>query len=288
MPPTAVKDSPAMPKAREGSILARAVPVTKMVTAPIKMSVYGKPKTGKTRFAATFPKPLLIVGAEDGTDSVKNKEGVTFLRVLTAKEKPPRESGAAFVRVDELPHLFAELADTGAYKTVVLDTANRLQDVNLANIMGLERTPEKGLGKAGKEQYILNSYQTKSLLSGILRLPCNVVVLSHEKDFNREGDSEVRTPSISSAVSDAVERLLNGDLSYVCQTFIRDEVAVTKEKHAGKEVEVETKTGKAEYCLRLGNHPHYVTGFRVPDGCTFPDVLPNPTYEKIAKLISGK
>lgn len=260
--------------------------MTSMTRPYMKVSIYGRPKTGKTRFACTFPKPLLLLGGEDGTGSVNKTPGVTFLRILAKKEKPPVESGSAFVRVDELPSLFLELQN-GAYKTVVLDTANRLSDVNLANIMGYERTPEKGLLKAGKEQYIANSYQTKTILSDLLALPANVVVLSHEKDFNREGDSEVRTPSMSSALSEAVERLLNGDIDLVGQMFIRDQRVVEEQEVAGTKVEVETNTGKPEYCLRLGSHPHYVSGFRVAEGLEYPEVLPNPTYTKIANILKG-
>lgn len=257
-----------------------------MSTGLIKMSVYGKPKVGKTRFLSTFPKPLLILGTEDGTESVRSVKGVTFIRVIAKNEKPP--SHGAYVRIDELPHLFNELRTDKYYQTTGLDTANRLSDTNLANIMGYERTPEKGLMRAGKDQYILNSYQTKTIISDLLSLPKNVVVVSHEKDFNRESDSEVRTPSISSALSEAVERLLNGDTDYVCQMFIRDQIVMQKPEGMENAVEVPMNTGKAEYCLRLGNHPHYVTGFRIAEGLTYPDVLVNPTYEKIVKILRGE
>lgn len=259
--------------------------VTKMATDVIKMSVYGKPKTGKTRFASTFPKPMLILGAEDGTESIRNTKGVQFLRVLAKGEKAV---GDNFVRIDELPSLFEELRNGSQFKSVVLDTANRLQDVNLANVMGWDKVPEKGLRRAGKEQYIANSYQMKTILSELLALPTNVVVLSHEKDFNRESDSEVRNPDISSALSEAVERLLNGDLSYVCQTFIRDETVEEENEVAGVKTVTRRKTDKAEYCLRLGNHPHYTTGFRIDEGLTFPDVLPNPTFDKIMAIRRGE
>lgn len=278
-----------MPIPVSSVILGRAVPVLLRQNKFIRMSVYGLPKTGKTRFAATFPKPLLILGSEDGTESIRRMAGVTFLRVLARNEKADDN---AVVRIDEMPFLFNELKGGTQYKTVVLDTANRLSDVNLANVMGHDRTPEKGLVKASKDQYIANSFQVKSLLSGLLSLHnvMNVVVLSHEKDFNRESDSESRTPSISASLSEAVERLLHGDMNYVCQTFIRDQV-VTKMEDVlgnGKVVEVQEKTGKAEYCMRLGDHPHYVTGFRIAEGLSYPDVLPNPTYDKIRAIIQGE
>ncbi len=36
----------------------------------VKFLGYGPPKTGKTRLACTFPKPMLLIGTEDGTKSV--------------------------------------------------------------------------------------------------------------------------------------------------------------------------------------------------------------------------
>lgn len=54
----------------------------------MKISVYGRPKTGKTRLSSTFPKPLLILGTEDGTESIKKVEGIDFIHVIYNKQEP--------------------------------------------------------------------------------------------------------------------------------------------------------------------------------------------------------
>jgi hypothetical protein len=48
-----------------------------------------------------------------------------------------------------------------------------------------------------------------------------------------------------------------------------------------------TRTGKVEYVLRVGPHPIYMTGFRRVhvDGEVMPDVIIDPSYNKILSLI---
>ena len=74
MPPIPKKESPnaVKQKFKPKSVMSRIVPVSEITHETVRMSLYGGPKTGKTRFACTFPKPLLIMGTEEGTASVRN------------------------------------------------------------------------------------------------------------------------------------------------------------------------------------------------------------------------
>ena len=42
-----------------------------------------------------------------------------------------------------------------------------------------------------------------------------------------------------------------------------------------------------EYCLRTEPHDVYMTKFRRPGGKDLPEVIVNPTYDKVKALIDG-
>lgn len=261
--------------------------MAKVSKGGIKISIYGRPKTGKTRLAATFPKPMLILGTEDGTASIRNVSGVSYLQVISSRVEEPK--GVPFVRLSELNTALEE-AKNSQYQTLVLDTASMLQDLVLADILGIEKLPaQKSWGLATKEQNQQNALQTKTLIREVLGFPRHVVIVAHERNFgNDDAGSEIRSPVVSSSLSESVGRYLNGEVDYICQTFIRDQVEYKDEVIAGEKVSVPMRTGKAEYCLRLGDHPVFTTGFRLTPGYELPEVLVNPTFAKIEKVIKGE
>lgn len=259
-----------------GSVLDNVVSVEEMPSTGIKMCVYGRGKTGKTSLACTFPKPLLLIGTEDGTKSVRSCKGVDFLRL------------GASSQIDEVA---SEILDT--YKSVVLDTAGGLQDMILKEILGLDDLPvEKSWGMAGREQWQSCGVQTKERLRALLDLAdkaeINVVIIAHERNFNDEGGSDLIFPTVGAALTPSTAGWLNGACDYLCQAFLREQTVTKNVKVAGKEGATMTqRTGKVEYVLRIGPHPIYMTGFRRVhvDGEVMPDVLVNPTYDKIEELI---
>lgn len=273
-----------------GSILNRVISVEKVDKGGLKISIYGRPKTGKTRLMSSFPKPLLILGAEDGTESIRNVDGVDFIRVIGDIAEVPEEYKDNYVRTSELSTLIPEIPNK--YKSVGWDTASMLYEIRLADILGLEELPtQKSWGLATRDQYGQVSLQVKTILRETLKLPINVVIVAHERNFSEEGggeSSELLTPVISSSLSPSVCRWLNGEVDYIAQCFIREETTERVSKIAGKETTVKSRTGKSEYCLRVGPHPCFVTGFRLPTGYELPDVVVDPSYEKINRILQGK
>jgi hypothetical protein len=189
--------------------------------------------------------------------------------------------------LDQLPALIEEIK-VSDYRTIAVDTASALSDLYLAQILGLAKLPEqKSWGMADRQQYAQQGLQLKTFLRMLLDLQQNIVITAHERNFNDEGGSDLIFPTVGSALSPSVAGWLNGAVDYVCQTFIR-EGFTTQTMTVGKEkIETQTKTGKAEYCLRIGPHPVYQTGFRLPPGYELPDVIVNPTFDKINKIIQG-
>jgi hypothetical protein len=249
--------------------------VDEMPDDGMKVTLYGRGKTGKTSLACSFPKPLLILGTEDGTKSVRTIKQVDFLRVTHSSQ------------VDEV------VAYQSEYRTIVLDTAGGLQDMIMKEILGLDDSPvEKSWGMAGREQWQSCGVQTKERLRVLLNLAdtagINVIIVAHERNFNDEGGSDLISPTVGAALTPSTAGWLNGASDYLCQTFIREQTVKKSVKLGSKgETSMVSRTGRAEYCLRVGPHPIYMTGFRRVhvEGEVMPDVIVDPTYDKIRKVI---
>ncbi len=258
------------------SVLSRIKPVS-MDEDGIRLSIYGRSKSGKTRLACTFPKPLLLIGTEKGTKSVSTVKGVDFVQIYKSEE------------IDQLAGLLRE----GKYRSAAIDQAGGLQDIILKEILGTDDLPiQRSWGMAQRDQWMACGAQTKERLKAILDLSLthslHVVVIAHERNFSEEGQSDLILPTVGSALTPSAAGWLNGACDYICQTYIREEVMIKKTKVGNSEIETRQPTGKLEYCLRVGPHPVYMTGFRLPEGTTLPDSIINPSYEKIAALIRGE
>lgn len=96
----------------------------------------GKPKSGKTLIAGSYPKPLLYVSVgNDGGGRVlftKYRSDVEkgLIKVKNLKNDPAIGGKIAKTSVEKLATLLAELRKPGAdkFKTIVIDTIGSLQD----------------------------------------------------------------------------------------------------------------------------------------------------------------
>jgi hypothetical protein len=257
------------------SAIQRIKSVASLSNRPLRMSLYGRPKVGKTRLCATFPKPILIIGTEDGTESIGAVKDVDMVVIK---------------HTDEVRDLVDHAISSKKWQTLALDNATQMQGMKLAELLGLDETPiQHARGAAMKVDNQEYSLQTKQVLNHMLRFPGHVVFTAHEKNHNEEGgSSELMLPSVTSAISKAVAGWLNGICSYVCQAFIREQMKL-EDIGDGSGTMLEKPTGKAEYCLRIGAHPIFWTGFRIPLGLELKqDVIVNPTFDKIMLAIQGK
>lgn len=258
----------------KSDILSQIVPLERHLQKSLKFSIYGNPKTGKTRLAATFPKPLLIFATEDGTASIRGMSGISVL--------PIKKSSTITEALSN---------DLSQFKTLVLDTASVLSDIILSEITGNRLViDQKSWGSATREQYGQLAVQMKILLRRLLSFPGNVVILSHEKNFGGDDEgisSDLITPVISMSLTGSVARWLGGQVDYICQTFIRQKEVVVSQKIGNQTIPTRKTTNQYEYCLRTGPHPIYTTGFRVGIGNQVPEVIVDPTYEKIRAVIEA-
>jgi hypothetical protein len=239
--------------------------------------------THNTRFASTFPKPLLVIGFEDGTESIIGTEGVQFVQLE---------------KTEELNTLIDGPIKAGDYATVVIDHATRMRDMRLAEIAGYKSVPvQNGWGMYTWDHYREAAGAMKLMLSRLFdlsnRTQMNTVIIAQEGNLVKEDDtgkgSDLVKPAIASAVGKGVADFINAECDYIGQMCKREEVRKVKTKIGNNEVPIDQPTGKVKYYLRVGPHSVYYTGFRQHIGTPeLPDFIEAPTYEKVLELIRGK
>ena len=250
---------------KKGSLLDRAEnleDVDKFLT----MLCYGKASTGKTVLASTFPKPILLIEppAEDGTESITDIKGVKRLRIDTWQE---------------IEDLWWELHDGTEYKTVVIDQLTALQRLGMENLKEL----------SGQKANDVFSQRNWGRLSGMMQTwiesyrnlkndGYHVLFISHEKtkEPNQEEDERI-APWVGSALMDSVATFVNGAVSVIGNTFIREKV------------DKKEKTREIQYCMRIGPHAYYAAKIRRPVSAgPVPGVIVNPTFAKILAIVEGQ
>lgn len=276
--PTIKKTNQTGKPPKKQSILDRIHRVVDKPITGIKINVYGRSGTGKTTFACTFPKPLLIAGTEDGTQSVSDVKMVDFIEVESS---------------DTLREVIDLQSTTKKYRTIVLDTASALQDIVLKEILGIEELPaQRSWGMASRETWGQCTFQTKEILRSCLNLVaktgCNVVIIAQEREFNTEGDGDLLMPYVGSSLSPSVTGWLNPACDYIVQTFLQESTTEKSVKIGNKVIEKLVKTGGADFCLRVAPDPVYTTKLRVPRGAKIPKSIKNPDYDTLMAIIKGR
>lgn len=272
--PTVSKQRASTPKRKTNSNLQSAWDLAD----GIRMLVYGASGSGKTTLWATFPKPILAVICSGG-----RKPGE--LRSIDTPEY--RETIDARVCAST-EHVNDLIADAGEFATVVLDHASGLQDLTLKEILGIDELPaQKSWGLATQQQYGQSALMCKEIFRAILGLPCNVVIVAQEREFSSEAGGDIIAPTVGAALTPSVTGWLNPACDYVVQTFKRPRMVEQRTKVGGETVVTRQRGKGVEYCLRTEPHDVYQTKFRVPKGRPLPDVIVDPTYDKIISLIRG-
>lgn len=232
----------------------------------LSMLVYGPQKTGKTVFACSFPKPLLLIDIrEKGEDSVTDVEGVDVLHMETW---------------DELEELYWFLEKGTKYKSVVLDQLTGLQGLVIAQLK--EKKGQKPGDVFSQRSYgQLAGQMTTWLLNyrDLITKGYHVCFLAHEKRTEppEEEDADRLNPEVMAALTGSIVNFVNGAVSVIGNQFIRE----TYDR--------KTKETTREFCMRVGPHAFYRAGMRRPVSAgPVPDVLVNPTFDKLLRLSKGE
>jgi len=304
MPPVVRKDNPTPQQNSKPisnkpltGILSQAIPVQQLQKPKIKMLIYGQNRVGKTTLACTFPKPLLLVSFEPaeagGATSVTGVEGVSFLHLTSS------QSGLQLCQ--ELSR-----ANVMPFETVVVDSVTSYQDIILRELMNWDKIPEQlNFGAVPGDIYRERAEKTKEGLRPFANLPCHVVFLGKEKDHNPPKEEKVgksgkvqpdmrprflRGMQLESFIAADLGGATVGWLQDVCnqigRLYFDKEVRTYEKVVAGQRQVYEEETGKHIRCLRTQFHPNFSAGMRSA-GRDVPEVIEEPTYEKIQAVIDG-
>jgi len=249
----------------------------------LKVLAYGQSGTGKTTFWATFPGRTLVLVCSGG-----KRPGE--LRSIDTPENRKRIDARIVSSVEQLNDWITEAED---YDNTVLDHVSGLQDQTMKEILGIEALPEqKGWGLATQQQWGQSTAQCKEILRALLSLPGNVVIVGQERVFGGGDDasvSDIIHPTVGVGVTPSLAGWLHPAVDYAMQFFKRPRI-VEKQVSAVKGQPPTTirERGKGvEYCARCEPHDVFYTKFRLPKGRTVPDVIVDPTYDKLMAVING-
>ena len=262
-------------KRKSASVFERIQPVSER-DPYFKVVIYGHSATGKTTFASTAPKPMLIIKADDeGTNSVFDVEGIDEVTVYTTVE---------LVELLKSDHL-------DKYASICLDNCTSLQGMVLREILGLEELPAQlGWGIAQQQDWQQCTLQTKEMLRHLMGLSYNrhILIIAQEREFESQAEAEGVLPNIAPSLTPSTSYWLSSNADMTIQTFkrqkTRKERTVIKKKTIVNEVPI---PGKVEYCARTGPHSVFFTKFRIPKGRELPECITDPTFDKLLDCIKG-
>lgn len=264
--------SPSRSSRRKSSLRDKMIDVRDMDHPYVKMTVWGRSGSGKTYFCASMPKPLLMIGAEEGTNTIRKVEGITFLPISNVEEA---QEALEIAREDE-------------FASLVVDTGTSCQQVFLADHLGLDQMPaQSSWGLASREDYQTVSMQVKTFFRDCFSLPMHTVIIAQEREFETDDSTELISPSVGAELFPSTARWLYANSDYIVQTYIRERYIEKKIKVAGKTKikKVLDPDKKCEFCLRMGPDAVYVTKWRAPPGTELPDMIVDPTFEKISEYL---
>lgn len=326
MPPTIKRQVPPKPaqpapdvgngavEVLAGSMLADAVPVSRLQREHVRVCIYGRNRVGKTTLAAQFAKPVLFISCEPdangGADSISNMGNLVVIQRISHKmlgqDRDGRWLDATDPRcvrydkvkgLDKVVALANELEGKHPFKTVVLDTVTSLEDIALVEMLGLSRVPVmKDWGTVPDGMYQRRAEKFRSTVRPLIDLNnCNIVILAQERDHNPSRSDEERggrsklmhtlqhgsymAPSVGATNA----KWLQDTCGYVVQLYddeVMQEIAVPSNNPDGTPgLPMITKvgTGKRQRHIRLLYHPNFAAGSRTPYDRDVPEYVTAPT-----------
>lgn len=222
--------------------------------------LYGKSGTGKTKIIGSFPKPLLYIQiGDDGSNTISDVEGIKALRVESS---------------DELKTLLKELKTNKTYKTIACDTFSLITNVWIDQniVQKKKRMTQNDWGSL--------KIETEDLIKSLheLALGRNVVVSCHESNDSIEGMEDEILPDIRPSVTKGARTYLEGMANYGLHcTKMKKTVTVKK---TGEDREI------IRYCIHIGANPYYWTKLQINSEVVVPELMVNPTYDKVLELLS--
>ena len=220
---------------------------------------WGKSGTGKTKFVASFPKPLLYIRVgDDGSNTIANVDGIKAIHAET---------------LEQLKEIGKELQKDNKFASVAVDTFSMITNVWIdQNItQKKKKMTQQAWGDLKVETEELIKIFHEVAATHIVALTC------HESNDSIEGMEDEIIPDFRPNTTKGARTYLEGMANYgihmakMKKTVIKD----------GVEKEV------VRYVGQLGANSYYWTKLQIDPDIKVPEAIVNPTYDKIMKIING-
>lgn len=240
---------------------------------------YGRSGSGKTTLAGSFHGKKLLLDVKDvGDDSLEGTPDLEVLDVTTWEEFE-----VAFWYLKKHPK---------EYDVLIIDTMSQLQQLAISKVLADEgKDPERAgeWGMMNKQMWGEVASLMKGWIIHLRDLPMDVVFIAQDRVFNSgdEGDSTDLAPEVGPGLSPSIAKTLNAAVHIVANTFIRSREIKVKVQNPEKGKPPYKYVEKIEFCLRVGPNPTFITKVRKAKAILLPEVIVDPSYDKIMALINA-
>ena len=242
------------------NLLSKAVSIEKLGQRNLWV-IWGKSGTGKTALGATFPKPMLYIQVgDDGSNTIADTEGVMAVRAESLADLKDTAQG---------------LMTDKKYKTIFVDTFSMITNewIDKNATQKNKKMTQQMWGEIKIDSEELIKIFHKLALSHIVVLSC------HESNDSIEGMEDEILPDIRPSVTKGARTYLEGMANYGIHTTKLKKTIIRKKTGQEKEV--------VRYAVHIGANPYYWTKLQINPGIQVPDIVINPTYDKLMGIIQG-
>lgn len=242
------------------NLLSKVVSIEKLGQRNLWV-IWGKSGTGKTALGATFPKPMLYIQVgDDGSNTIADTEGVMAVRAESLADLKDTAQG---------------LMTDKKYKTIFVDTFSMITNewIDKNATQKNKKMTQQMWGEIKIDSEELIKIFHKLALSHIVVLSC------HESNDSIEGMEDEILPDIRPSVTKGARTYLEGMANYGIHTTKLKKTIISKKTGQEKEV--------VRYAVHIGANPYYWTKLQINPGIQVPDIVINPTYDKLMGVIQG-
>lgn len=234
----------------------------------------GKPGSGKTTTAGTFPKPMLYVALDsDGGGEVLKCYSDDEVKVLTLKSDEPGKLNSKHLQT-KVMELLQELKGNHPYKTVVFDAYTSIEE-NVVSFL------EKAKGKK------LNLDERGSIATLMLNLRNEIVELSRG-DVEYVCICHVKTKQCVDSTTGETNEMIIPKMSYNNGNILLERASAVIYS-VRRTVVNDDGTRSVKFLSYVGAHPNMDTKLRTKRKMSSVGMyIEDLTYDKLQALINGE
>lgn len=237
--------------------------------------IMGKPGSGKTTLAGTYPKPILYVSIDtDGGGEVLKSYSDDEIKALSIQSDEPGAPGAKHVQM-KLMDLLNELSQPHPYKTIIIDAYSSVEE-------GLVLYSEKLKGAK------LNIQERGNIGTAMLAVRNKIVELSRKGDVQYVAISHIKDKETTDNTTGEKSIMIIPKMSYNNGNLLLERASNVM--YCSKRTVInEDNTRRVAFLTYIGAHPNMDTKFRTEgkklDGGIY---LENVTYDVLEELRNCK